>query len=163
MPSEEVFTAPHRNRVDGVVSATRPLNLNGTLVEDLRVRFEQGRAVDVTASAGEDAVRQLLATDDGAARLGEVALVPNSSPLSQTGILFHNILFDENAASHLAAGNAYPISVNADLEAFDASGGNRSQVHVDWMIGSGEVDVDGILPGGQSEPLMRAGEWVASL
>ncbi len=160
MPSEEVFTAPHRDRVDGVVSAARSLNLQGTLVEGLQVRFEGGRAVEVTANSGEDAVRRLIQTDEGAARLGEVALVPNSSPLSRTGVLFHNILFDENAASHLAFGMAYPVSANPDPAALDSSGGNRSSIHVDWMVGSGEVDVDGVYADGQVEPVMRAGEWV---
>lgn len=160
LPSEEVFTAPHRDRVDGVVSATRPLNLGGVRVEGLRVRFENGRAVEARADAGEEVVRRLLAGDEGAARLGEVALVPHSSPLSRTGLLFHNVLLDENAASHLAFGLAIGPTVHPDPARFDAAGGNRSAVHVDWMIGSGEVDVDGVAHDGRREAVMRAGEWV---
>jgi aminopeptidase len=127
------------------------------------MRFEEGRVVDLTAERGETILRQLIGTDDGAGRLGEVALVPHSSPISQSGLLFYNTLFDENAASHVALGSAYKFTLcggdtmgNAE---FERAGGNRSAVHVDFMIGSGDLDIDGVLNDGTTEPLMRRGEW----
>ena len=115
------------------------------------------------AERGEAVLRRLLDTDSGARRLGEVALVPHSSPISQSGLLFFNTLFDENAASHVALGNAYKFTLQGtesmSHEDFEKAGGNRSSIHVDFMIGSGELDVDGVLPNGSSEPLMRQGEW----
>ncbi len=163
IPTEEVFTAPHRDKADGVVTVSRPLNHLGTLIEDFTIRFENGRAVNFSAKKGEDDLRRLLETDENAGRLGEVALVPNSSPISQSGILFYNTLFDENAASHIALGNAYRTSIQGgdDMtdEEFAASGGNKSLIHVDFMIGSGEMDIDGICDDGSLEPVMRAGEW----
>jgi aminopeptidase len=163
IPTEEVFTAPHKDRAEGVVSVSRPLNLMGIMIEDFNLRFEGGRAVHVTARKGEADLRKLLETDENAVRLGEVALVPNSSPISQSGILFYNTLFDENAASHIALGNAYRTSIQGghDMtdEEFAAHGGNKSLIHVDFMIGSGEMDIDGICVDGSAEPVMRAGEW----
>lgn len=164
IPTEEVFTAPHRARVDGRVSASMPLNYGGNLIENFGVNFEGGRVVGLWAERGESLLRSIVDTDEGSARLGEIALVPHSSPISQTGTLFYNTLFDENAASHIALGRAYRNCIagceNLDDEDFAVMGGNSSDTHVDFMIGSGMVDVDGILDDGTAEPLMRAGEWV---
>ncbi len=164
LPTEEVFTMPHKDRVDGTVRSTKPLSYGGTLIEGFSVRFEGGRIVHAEAARGEAVLRQLIGTDDGAARLGEVALVPHSSPVSQSGVLFYNTLFDENAASHVALGTAYKFTLEGgegmDDELFARAGGNRSAVHVDFMIGSGELDVDGIRADGSRQPLMRRGEWV---
>jgi aminopeptidase len=164
LPTEEVFTMPHKDRVDGTVRSTKPLSYGGTLIEGFSVRFEGGRAVDMKAERGESVLRTIVAMDAGAARLGELALVPHSSPISQTGRLFYNTLFDENAASHLAFGSAYKFTISggetmSDAE-FEAAGGNRSATHVDFMIGSGDLDVSGVLPDGTIEPVMRGGEWV---
>ena len=163
IPTEECFTTPHKDRVNGTVRASKPLSHQGTLIENIQVRFENGRIVDAHATAGEDSLRRLISTDEGAARLGEVALVPHSSPIAQSGILFWNTLFDENAASHIALGQAYATCLlngetksEADLAQF---GANSSLIHVDWMIGSATMDVDGLHPNGTREPLMRAGEW----
>lgn len=163
MPTEEVFTLPHRERVDGVVSSSLPLSYASTLIEDFQLTFEGGRVVNSRAAKGGDALSRLLETDEGARRLGEVALVPNSSPVSQSGILFYNTLFDENAACHLALGKAYQDCLEGGEglsdEDFAAAGGNDSLVHVDFMVGSDRLDIDGILPDGSSLPVMRAGEW----
>jgi aminopeptidase len=165
IPTEEVFTTPHRDRVDGVVRSTKPLSYQGTLIEDIAVRFEKGAIVEATASSGAEVLAKVIATDEGARRLGEVALVPYSSPISKSGLLFFNTLFDENAASHIALGQAYSKCIRgggamseADLV---ARGTNRSLIHIDWMIGSAEIDVDGLAEDGRAEPLMRGGEWVA--
>ncbi|QFP77923.1 aminopeptidase [Deinococcus sp. AJ005] len=162
LPTDEVFTAPHKNRVDGVAVASKALSARGQLIEGIRVRFENGVAVEVSADRGEDTLKALIATDDGAARLGEVALVPASAPVAQTGTLFLNTLFDENAASHIALGRCYPTNVQGgeDEQTLSAAGGNDSLIHVDWMIGTPETDVDGITVSGEREPLMRGGEWV---
>ncbi len=163
LPTEEVFTIAHKDRVDGTVRASKPLSYGSTLIDGFSVTFEHGRIVKMTAEKNADTLQRLLDTDEGARRLGEVALVPNSSPISQSGLLYYNTLFDENAASHVALGNAYKFTLKrgndmSDAE-FEQAGGNRSAVHVDFMIGSGELDVDGVLPGGSTEPLMRKGEW----
>ncbi len=164
IPSEEVFTMPHRERVDGMVRATKPLSYQGTMIDGITVRFEKGRIVEGTAEKGGDVFRKMIETDDGAARLGEVALVPHSSPISASGIIFNETLYDENAASHIAVGQAYSQNMEntATLSAEEklAAGMNTSIIHVDWMIGSGELDVDGVTRDGQTEPLMRKGEWV---
>jgi aminopeptidase len=163
LPTEEVFTIADKDRVDGMVRSTKPLSYGGALIEGFALRFEQGRVIQATAERGEGVLRRLLDTDPGAARLGEVALVPHSSPVSQAGRLFYNTLFDENAASHVALGSAYKFTLRGgeamDDETFERAGGNRSAVHVDFMIGSGALDVDGIRDDGTSEPLMRAGEF----
>ncbi len=163
IPSEEVFTTPHAGRVEGHVRSTKPLSYGGTLIRDIAVRFEAGRIVEASASSGQDVLTKVLDTDEGARRLGEVALVPNSSPISASGLLFFNTLFDENAASHVAIGQAYRTCLEggttASEEELARRGANTSLVHIDWMIGSGAVDVDGLRPGGESEPVMRAGEW----
>lgn len=163
IPTEEVFTTPHAARTEGHVTATKPLSYQGTLIRDIRVRFAGGVIVEAQASTGQEVLERMIATDDGARRLGEVALVPASSPIARSGLLFLNTLFDENAASHIALGQAYKkCFVDGDTlgeEAFVARGGNRSLIHVDWMIGSAEIDVDGIDASGAAEPVMRAGEW----
>src|SRR6185369_10545128 len=149
LPTEEVFTIPHKDRVDGTVRSTKPLSYGGTLIENFTLRFEGGRVVEVTADRGQEMLRQLVETDPGSARLGEIALVPHSSPVSQSGLLFYNTLFDENAASHVALGSAYKFTLRGGDEMnepdFIAAGGNVSATHVDFMIGSGELDIDGLL------------------
>ena len=164
IPSEEVFTMPHRERVDGVVRATKPLSYQGTFIDGIEVTFEKGRIVKGSASKGAEVFKKMIATDEGAARLGEVALVPHSSPISASGIVFSETLYDENAASHIAVGQAYSQNLagtaTMSKEEKLAKGMNTSLVHVDWMIGSGELDVDGVFKDGKREPLMRKGEWV---
>lgn len=162
LPTEEVFTAPHRERVEGVVRASRPLALSGQLVEGIWARFEGGYAVEVGAEKGEEVLLKVLATDEGARRLGEVALVPADNPIARTGLVFFDTLFDENAASHIAFGQAYAENLEGrpSGEAFLKRGGNESLVHIDWMIGSEEVDVDGLHEDGTRVPLMRRGLWV---
>ncbi|MDP7363947.1 MAG: aminopeptidase, partial [Candidatus Latescibacteria bacterium] len=164
---EEVFTTPHRDRVDGVVTASKPLNYGGNLIEDFSVRFEAGRVVEIKAAAGQDVLQGLIDTDDGASRLGEVALVPASSPIAQTGTLFYNTLFDENAASHIALGKAYDECVtDADKmneEQLLAHGVNDSLTHVDFMIGGDRVDVFGQQADGTQVPLMEQGEWAQAM
>jgi aminopeptidase len=164
IPTEECFTTPHKDRVNGTVRASKPLSHQGTLIENIAVRFEGGKIVEATATAGEDVLNRLISTDDGARRLGEVALVPHSSPIAQSGVLFWSTLFDENAASHIALGQAYSTCLiggeKMDAEQLAALGANASLIHVDWMIGSGEMDVEGVAADGTSEPLMRKGEWV---
>ena len=163
IPTEEVFTCPHKDRVDGTVCSTKPLSYQGSLIDGIKVRFEKGRIVEMTAAKGEEAFRSLISTDEGAARLGEVALVPHSSPISASGIIFNNTLFDENAASHIAVGQSYTENIrdggNRTQDEMAALGANTSLVHVDWMIGSGALDIDGVKADGTSEPLMRKGEW----
>jgi aminopeptidase len=164
IPTEECFTTPHKDRVDGFVTASKPLSHQGTLIENIRCRFAGGKIVEASATAGEDALKRLIATDEGASRLGEVALVPHSSPIAQSGLLFWNTLFDENAASHIALGQAYATCLidgeTQDEATLAGRGANSSLIHVDWMIGSGAMNVDGVAADGGSEPLMRAGEWV---
>lgn len=163
LPTEEVFTAPHRARVEGTVRSSKPLSYGGQLIEDFSLTFKEGRVVAAQAAQGEGALQRLLATDEGATRLGEVALVPHSSPISQSGLLFYNTLFDENAASHLALGRAYRFcaegaTLMSDDEAREV-GLNDSLTHVDFMIGSGEMEISGVLENGDEEPVMSAGEW----
>ncbi len=164
IPTEEVFTTPHHSRVDGKVRSTKPLSYQGTLIEDIAVRFEGGKIVEATARKGADVLNKVLATDAGSNRLGEVALVPHSSPISKSGVLFYNTLFDENAASHIALGQAYTKCIRdgdkLSQDELAAKGANTSLIHIDWMIGSGEIDVDGVKADGSREPLMRKGEWV---
>jgi aminopeptidase len=164
IPTEEVFTTPHKDRVDGRVTSTKPLSYQGTMIEEISVRFEAGRIVEACASRGNDVLQQMIGTDEGARRLGEVALVPHSSPIASSGLLFLNTLFDENAACHIALGQAYSTCLKGgdslDPEQLAARGANTSLIHVDWMIGSGRIDVDGITTAGEAAPVMRAGEWV---
>jgi len=163
IPTEEVFTTPHALRVEGHVSSTKPLSHQGTLIDNIRVRFEGGRIVEAKASRGEEVLNKVLDTDEGARRLGEVALVPHSSPISASGILFYNTLFDENASCHIALGQCYSKcfldGASLSQEQIKAQGGNSSLIHIDWMIGSDKVDIDGIRPDGSRVPVMRQGEW----
>ncbi|MBR1165397.1 aminopeptidase [Bradyrhizobium liaoningense] len=163
IPTEEVFTTPHCRRVYGHVVSSKPLSYQGTLIDNIAVRFEDGKIVDAKASRGAEVLNKVLDTDEGARRLGEVALVPHSSPISQSGLLFYNTLFDENAASHIALGQCYSkCFVNgAQLtpQQIAAQGGNQSLIHIDWMIGSAETDIDGILADGSKVPVFRKGEW----
>jgi aminopeptidase len=164
LPTEEVFTMPHKDRVDGTVRSTKPLSYGGTLIEGFSLTFAAGRVVEVTAEKGEDVLRRLVKMDGGAARLGELALVPHNSPVAQSGVLFYNTLFDENAASHVALGAAYKFTMRGGEtmgdDEFEQAGGNRSATHVDFMIGSPELDVDGVRADGGAEPVMRRGDWV---
>jgi len=163
IPTEEVFTTPHKDRVEGRVTSTKPLSYQGTMIEEIAVRFEAGRIVEARASRGEQVLQRMLETDEGARRLGEVSLVPHSSPIAASGLLFMNTLFDENAACHIALGQAYTTCLKdgngLTPDQLAARGANDSLIHVDWMIGSNRIDVDGITAAGNSEPVMRAGEW----
>ncbi|OLY46314.1 aminopeptidase [Bartonella apis] len=163
IPTEEVFTTPHAHRVEGHVSSTKPLSYQGTLIDNIKVRFEKGRIVEAHASKGEKVLQQILDTDEGARHLGEVALVPNSSPISASGLLFYNTLFDENAACHIALGQCYSKcflrGAALSKEQIEKQGGNKSLIHIDWMIGSGEIDIDGITADGKKVPVFRKGEW----
>jgi aminopeptidase len=164
IPTEEVFTTPHKDRADGTVTATRPLSYQGTMIEGIQVRFEHGRIVAAQASKGQEVLERLIDTDEGARRLGEVALVPHSSPIARSGLTFLNTLFDENAASHIALGQAYSTCLRdgekLSAEQLARKGANSSLIHVDWMIGSGDLDIDGITASNAVEPVMRKGEWV---
>jgi aminopeptidase len=163
MPTEEVFTAPDARRVEGVVRSTLPLQIQGTIVRDLTVRFEGGRAVEVTASTGEEVMRTHVATDEGAARLGEVALVDSDSRVGKTGLVFYDTLFDENASSHIALGssivNAVSWAGDVSPEERSARGVNHSSIHTDFMIGSPELEVDGVEAHGEAVPILRHGDW----
>ncbi len=163
IPTEEVFTMPHCRQTEGVVASTKPLNLGGSLIENFSLTFREGRIVDVSAESGEEILRKLVETDEGSARLGEVALVPNSSPISRFDRLFYNTLFDENASNHVALGQAYNVCLQDGAgmspEAFAEAGGNTSVTHVDFMIGSGEMDIHGVLSDGSKEQVIRCGEW----
>ena len=163
MPTEEIFTLPDRQRADGVVHATFPLSYGGSLIEDFTVTFENGKIVKVSAKKNEDILQKLVDTDEGSTRLGEVALVPVSSPIARRGHLFYNTLFDENASCHIAIGRAYRFTLTGGEELtdeeFNAAGGNTSITHVDFMIGSPQMDIDGIREDGTREPVMRSGEW----
>jgi aminopeptidase len=163
MPTEEVFTLPHKDQINGHVSASMPLSYSGTLMEDFVLTFENGHVTKATAKKNEAALKKLVAADEGSSSLGEVALVPYSSPISQRGHLFYDALIDENAASHLALGRAYKMTLkdaeNLSDEDFQARGGNVSMVHVDFMVGSDKMDIDGLQANGTKEPVMRDGEW----
>ena len=164
IPSEEVFTTPHAYKVDGTVSSTKPLSYQGTLIDNIKVTFKDGKIIEAHASKGEEVLQKVLKSDEGASRIGEVALVPHSSPISQSGIIFYNTLFDENAASHIALGQCYSKCFKGDLdlskEEISKRGGNSSMIHIDWMIGSDQIDVDGIDQTGNQVPIFRKGEWV---
>lgn len=163
IPTEEVFTTPHALKVEGHVSSTKPLSHQGTLIDNIQVRFEAGRIVEAKATKGEEVLLKVLDTDEGARRLGEVALVPHSSPISASGILFYNTLFDENASCHIALGQCYSKcfldGASLSQEQIKAQGGNASLIHIDWMIGSDKVDIDGVRADGSKVPVMRKGEW----
>jgi aminopeptidase len=163
MPTEEIFTLPDRQQADGIVHSTFPLSYGGSLIEDFQVTFEKGRVVKVSAKKNEAILQKLVDTDEGSHRLGEVALVPVSSPIARRGHLFYNTLFDENASCHIAIGRAYRFTLTGGEELtdeeFNASGGNTSLAHVDFMIGSPQMNIDGIREDGTREPVMRSGEW----
>jgi len=164
IPSEEVFTTPHAYKVEGTVTSTKPLSYQGTLIDNIKVKFKEGKIVEAHASKGEEVLQKVLKSDEGASRIGEVALVPHSSPISQSGIIFYNTLFDENAASHIALGQCYSKCFKGDVdlskEEISKRGGNSSMIHIDWMIGSDQIDVDGIDNNGNFIPVFRKGEWV---
>jgi aminopeptidase len=163
IPTEEVFTTPHCRRVSGHVVSSKPLSYQGTLIDNIAVRFEDGRIVEARASRGAEVLNKVLDTDEGARRLGEVALVPHSSPISKSGLLFYNTLFDENAASHIALGQCYSKcfidGTKLTPQQIAAQGGNRSLIHIDWMIGSDKTDIDGVRADGSRVPVFRKGEW----
>ncbi|MBM7617117.1 aminopeptidase [Weissella uvarum] len=163
MPTEEVFTSPDAHHIDGYVQSTKPLSYSGTLIQDIKLTFKDGHVTEADASTGRDILKQLLQTDSGANSLGEVSLVPDPSPISQSGIIFYNTLFDENASDHLALGAAYPSNIKGGtqmpLAERQAHGQNDSLVHVDFMIGSADMDVDGLTQDGQVVPVFRNGDW----
>jgi aminopeptidase len=163
MPTEEVFTTPDARRVDGTVRSTLPLQIQGNIVRGLEVRFENGRAVEVRAESGEDVMRAHVATDDGATRLGEVALVDRLSAVGRTGLVFYDTLFDENASSHIALGasilKAVPWAPALAADERQERGVNQSSIHTDFMIGSDELEVDGVTQSGEAVPLLRNGDW----
>ncbi len=166
MPTEEIFTTPDARRVDGTVAATYPLQLQGTVIRGLRVRFEGGRAVEVDADEGRDLIRAHVASDEGAARLGEVALVDRTSRVGQTGLVFYDTLFDENAASHIAFGEAIlqavPAAGSLSPDERHERGVNHSSLHTDFMIGSNEIAISGVTEAGDELPILVAGNWVLS-
>ncbi|WP_062353064.1 aminopeptidase [Bacillus kwashiorkori] len=163
MPTEEVFTAPDTRRMDGVVRSTKPLSYAGTLIEGMVVHFKDGKIVDISADKGDEVVKKLVFENDGATGLGEVALVPDPSPISQSGVTFLNTLYDENASNHLAIGSAYPTNIQGGTKMNEDQlrehGINTSPVHVDFMIGSAEMDIDGIKKDGTVVPIFRNGDW----
>ena len=167
IPSEEVFTTPHTLKVNGYVKSTKPLSYQGTLIEDIAVKFEDGVIIKASASKGEEVFFKLLDTDEGARRIGEVALVPHGSPISQTNLLFYNTLFDENAACHIALGQCYSKCFKNGGELSNEEvvkrGGNTSMIHVDWMIGSNSMNIDGLNGAGHTIPVFRNGEWAQNL
>ena len=164
MPTEEVFTTPDARRVEGTVRSTLPLQIQGNIVRDLEVRFEGGRAVEVHAASGEDVMRTHIATDDGAARLGEVALVDGHSAVGKTGLVFYETLFDENASSHIALGasilQALPWAADVSPDERHSRGVNHSSIHTDFMIGSNDLEIDGVTSTGEAVPILRNGDWV---
>lgn len=163
MPTEEVFTAPDSRCVDGYVSSTKPLSYAGTIISGMKFTFKDGKVVDFSAEQGEEALKNLLAIDEGAKHLGEVALVPDPSPISQSGLIFYNTLFDENASNHLAFGSAYAFNLQGGTEMSEEelaeAGLNRSQTHVDFMVGSDKMNIDGIKEDGTIVPVFRNGDW----
>ncbi len=163
MPTEECFTAPDNRRINGYVTSTKPLSYAGNILEDMKFTFKDGKVVDVTAKKGQEVLEHLLQTDDGVKSLGEVSLVPDPSPISQSGIIFYNTLFDENASDHLALGAAYPFNVKGGTKMSEAElkakGINFSQAHVDFMVGSADMNIDGIKKDGTVVPVFRNGDW----
>ncbi|MDX8045061.1 aminopeptidase [Gracilibacillus sp. S3-1-1] len=167
MPTEEVFSMPHKYGVNGYVTSTKPLSFQGQLIENFTLTFKDGKVVDYTCEKGAEALKQLLEADeDGASRIGEVAIVPHESPVSQSGVIFFNTLFDENASCHIALGKAYPTNIKGgsdmnDVE-MDEHGVNDSIVHEDFMIGSADMNIDGITVSGETEAIFRNGAWSIS-
>lgn len=163
MPTEEVFTAPLKTGVNGIVASKKPLSYGGNLIDNFSITFKDGRIVDFKAEKGYDTLKKLIETDEGSHYLGEVALVPHTSPISQSNLIFYNTLFDENASNHLAIGKGYAFCLEGgkdmNEEELAACGLNDSLAHVDFMIGSADMDIDGILPDGTREPVFRQGNW----
>ncbi|MBU5466235.1 aminopeptidase [Virgibacillus sp. MSJ-26] len=163
MPTEEVFTSPDTRRMDGVVRSTKPLSYAGTLIEGIEVHFKDGKIVDISAEKGDETINKLVKDNDGATGLGEVALVPDPSPISQSGITFFETLFDENASNHLAIGASYPTTIQGgkemNEEELEKHGMNVSDTHVDFMIGSEKMNIDGIKKDGTVVPIFRNGDW----
>lgn len=166
MPTEEVYTVPFKTGVRGVVTSTLPLNHNGALIEGIRLEFEGGRIVSYSATNGEGALRNIIEMDEGSHYLGEVALVPVNSPIAERGTLFYNTLFDENASCHLAIGKAYALiegGSDLDRSEWEAHGLNDSLMHVDFMIGSGKLDITAVTQAGEQVPIFRQGRWAANV
>lgn len=163
MPTEEIFSAPDYRRADGYVTSTKPLSYAGVIIENMTFTFKDGKIINVTAEKGQETVQRLIEENDGARSLGEVALVPHKTPISLSGLIFFNTLFDENASNHLAIGTAYAFNVEGGTEMtsqeLDEAGLNRSSTHVDFMIGSEQMDIDGIRADGTAVPIFRNGEW----
>ncbi|KAA0550426.1 aminopeptidase [Bacillus sp. BGMRC 2118] len=164
MPTEEVFTTPKKNGVNGTVRSSKPLNYGGNVINNFSLTFEEGKIIDFQAEEGYDTLKKLVETDEGSRYLGEVALVPHQSPISNMNIIFYNTLFDENASHHLAIGNAYAFAIEGGKqmseEELSENGANRSMTHVDFMIGTADMDIDGITAEGNRVPLFRNGNWV---
>ncbi|MGM0865037.1 MAG: aminopeptidase [Bacillota bacterium] len=164
LPTEEVFTIPVKQGVNGTVTSTKPLNYSGTLIRNFSLTFKDGKVVEYTAEEGYETLKNLLETDEGSSYLGEVALVPHNSPISNTNIIFNNTLFDENASCHIALGRALSVCVeegkNMTAEQLRKVGFNESMIHVDFMIGSAQLDIDGEKEDGTIEPIFKAGDWV---
>ena len=163
IPSEECFITPKKGQADGVVYATKPLSYNGQLIENISIRFENGKAVEWNAEKNKDLLTEIITTDNGSAYLGECALVPFESPINQSGLLFYNTLFDENATCHLALGMGYSDSIRGyedmSYDELTELGVNRSMVHVDFMIGTPDFSVDAVSEDGSVYPLFRNGTW----
>lgn len=163
LPTEEVFTAPLKTGVNGTVSSTKPLSYNGNIIDKFKLTFENGRIIDFSAEVGESTLKQLVELDEGSHYLGEVALVPHGSPISQSGILFYNTLFDENASNHLAIGNAYAFNLEGGKsmtrEELNKYGLNASFAHEDFMVGSAEMDIFGVTGDGKEEQIFKKGNW----
>lgn len=164
MPTEEIFTAPHNKKIDGTVVNALPLVNNGNVIDNFSITFKNGKVVDYKAEVGYDALKGILTSDEGVLSLGEIALIGKNSPIAQSGILFYNTLFDENASCHLAFGASYPTTVRngnkMTAEELAAHGMNSSLQHVDFMVGTKDIDIDGITYDGKVVPLFRNGEWV---
>lgn len=164
MPTEEIFSMPDRNRVDGIVYSTKPLNSHGNIIDEFSLTFKGGAVVDFTAQKGYDTLKHLLATDEGARHLGEVALVPYHSPISLSNTLFYNTLYDENASCHLALGRAYPTTIEGGLEMSEeelkTAGCNDSLIHCDFMMGDETTEIDGIMANGERIAIFRNGDFV---
>ena len=163
IPTEECFISPMKGQAEGIVYATKPLSYQGQLIEDFSIRFEAGRAVEVKAAKGEELLKTMIAMDEGAAYLGECALVPQASPIARSGILFYNTLFDENAACHLALGMGFADTIrdhhNKTLEECRALGINDSMIHEDFMIGCDSMNIDAVCADGRTVPVFRGGNW----
>ncbi|MCO7175511.1 aminopeptidase [Sporolactobacillus kofuensis] len=166
IPTEEVFTLPDKRGVNGTVMSTMPLNSDGGIIDHFSLTFKDGEVVDFKAEKGEETLKHLLESDPGARRLGEVALVPHHSPVSESGLVFFNTLFDENASCHLALGKAYPTCIEGgnelDESGLDQAGVNDSLIHEDFMVGSAELDIDGVTSDGVRVPVFRKGAWAFS-